>query len=191
MTNQLVKEILDVFSNDGKEYLGVESRNIVHSKGLWHKTVHLWIRNKNGDLLLQKRAPDKETHPDMWDISCAGHVGAGDSTKNAAVRECAEELGLEIDPEDLLRIEQLFRTYLNEDNSLIDNEITDVFILDRTVELSEITPDGSEVTAVKFISVKEFEARCFYEREVFVPHDQEYQLLFSYLRAKYLKNNQI
>lgn len=184
MKNNSVNEYLDVYSDDGKKHLGVMPRNIVHNKGLWHKTVHLWIRNGQGELLLQKRAPDKDTHPDMWDISCAGHVGAGDTTKNAAVRECKEELGLSIESKDLLPVGQLFRTYINGDNSLIDNEITDIFMLSRTIESEDIVPDGTEVTAVKFISVDKFKQCCFQEREEIVPHDQEYELLFSYLSYK-------
>ena len=184
MKKQSVSELVDVYSCGGKKHLGVESRNVVHKKGLWHKTVHLWIRNSKGELLLQKRAPDKETHPDMWDISCAGHVGAGDTTINAAVRECSEEIGLSINQQNLRQLGQLFRTYKKEDNSLIDNEITDIFLLDRPVELHEITPDGSEVTAVKYMAVEEFKRHCFRERDVFVSHDREYQLLFSYLNGK-------
>ena len=32
----------------------------VHRKGLHHRTVHVWVRNAKGELLLQKRSSTKE-----------------------------------------------------------------------------------------------------------------------------------
>lgn len=181
MNNQCFTELLDVFSDNGLKHLGKMSRNVVHSNGLWHKTVHIWVRNRSGELLLQRRGFDKETHPGMWDISCAGHVGAGDTTRNAAVRECREELGCAITSDDLIFLGQLFRTYRKPDNSLVDNEITDVFLLSFPVERSEVTADGEEVSEIAFIAVDEFKRRCFIENENIVPHEKEYQLLFSFI----------
>lgn len=181
MLNEKTPELLDVFSKDGKVYLGKKDRKVLHANGLWHKTVHLWIRNQSGELLLQKRGPDKETHPGMWDISCAGHVGAGETTGKTAVRECREELGLAITSDDLIFLGQLFRTYRKPDNSLVDNEITDVFLLSFPVERSEVTVDGEEVSEIAFIAVDEFKRRCLIENEAIVPHEKEYQLLFNHL----------
>jgi hypothetical protein len=50
-----------------------ETRALVHMKGLWHRVVHVWIYNRNRELLLQKRASIKETWPDKWDISSVWH----------------------------------------------------------------------------------------------------------------------
>jgi hypothetical protein len=48
----------------------------------------VWIMNSKGEVILQKRAPQKESYPNMWDISSAGsftnntkllgHISAGD-----------------------------------------------------------------------------------------------------------------
>jgi isopentenyl-diphosphate Delta-isomerase len=69
-------EMIDILDESGKETGEIESREIVHSKGLWHKTVHVWILNHKGEFLFQKRSMKKETHPGLWDISCAGHVAS-------------------------------------------------------------------------------------------------------------------
>lgn len=42
------------------------TRSEVHSKGLWHKAVHIWIVNDKRELILQKRSHEKITNPDMW-----------------------------------------------------------------------------------------------------------------------------
>lgn len=35
----------------------------------------------------------------LWDLSCSGHVEEGESMTDACVRECREELGLNVAPE--------------------------------------------------------------------------------------------
>lgn len=42
--------------------------------GDWHRAVHVWIYVQSTEsLLIQKRAACKESWPDLWDISAAGH----------------------------------------------------------------------------------------------------------------------
>ena len=66
--------------------------------------AHVWLWRKDGEtveILLQKRADDKRTWPGYTDISAAGHVDAGETPLESAVREAKEELGLDVDPEAL------------------------------------------------------------------------------------------
>eukprot|EP00928_Gymnodinium_smaydae_P074549 TRINITY_DN57586_c0_g1_i1.p1 TRINITY_DN57586_c0_g1~~TRINITY_DN57586_c0_g1_i1.p1 ORF type:complete len:289 (-),score=22.16 TRINITY_DN57586_c0_g1_i1:50-916(-) len=75
----------------------VKERGLVHKSGDWHRSVHVWLLDSTGDLLLQKRSEHKDTHPNRWDVSCAGHIGAGDDGLSTAVRELDEELGIKVD----------------------------------------------------------------------------------------------
>ena len=45
-----------------------------------------------------------------WACAAAGHVEAGESVEAAAVREAAEEVGVRLDPRDLLPLATLHRT---------------------------------------------------------------------------------
>jgi len=45
-----------------------------------------------------------------WAVSAAGHVEAGEDAVSAAVREAAEELGVVLDPEDLVPLCAMHRT---------------------------------------------------------------------------------
>ena len=74
---------------------GAASRAEVHGNNLRHRAVHLFIFNRAGDLLLQKRSRWKDRHPNLWDSSAAGHVGAGEEYDSTAARELEEELGVE------------------------------------------------------------------------------------------------
>ena len=74
--------------------IGAAPRREVHGNNLRHRAVHIFIFNREGELLLQKRSRWKDRHPNLWDSSAAGHVGAGEEYDGAAVRELREELGV-------------------------------------------------------------------------------------------------
>ena len=53
-------ELLDVV-NENNELTGdIVEREIVHEMGLWHREVAVIIVNKEGKMLLEKRAPTKK-----------------------------------------------------------------------------------------------------------------------------------
>jgi len=70
-------EFFDVLDKNGNPTGQVKDRNDVHRDGDWHKAVHIWIINFKGELLIQKRSPNKDTGAGQWDISAAGHMPAG------------------------------------------------------------------------------------------------------------------
>jgi 16S rRNA (adenine1518-N6/adenine1519-N6)-dimethyltransferase len=70
------------------------SRREAHEKKLRHRAVHILLRNRKGELFLQKRSRWKDVAPGLWDSSAAGHVAAGDSYDLTAPREVEEELGV-------------------------------------------------------------------------------------------------
>ena len=96
-----MEELLDIYTREG-EHLGARTRSECHqdNPGFYHKPVWIWIFNSDGKLLAQKRAKYKKIAPGLWDIPSAGHVGAGESSIEGAVRETKEELGVDTKPED-------------------------------------------------------------------------------------------
>ena len=98
MTADRDNEMLDLV-DDRNRIIGRVSRGNVHGNpSLQHRAVHVFVRNSDGDLFLQKRSGDKRIQPGKWDTSVGGHVQAGQSYEEAAWREASEELG--IAPED-------------------------------------------------------------------------------------------
>ncbi len=61
---------------------------------LLHPVVHLHIINRYGEIYLQRRSPDKDFLPGLWDTAVGGHVIYGEQPLEALYREAAEELGL-------------------------------------------------------------------------------------------------
>ena len=74
---------------------------------LVHRSIHVLVFDAANRLVVQRRSPDKQTYPDVWDCSCAGHVEESDYTGGpdddldgvyaaVAERELEEELGLRV-----------------------------------------------------------------------------------------------
>ena len=174
-------ETVEILTGSGERTGSIVSRNEVHGKGLWHGTVHIWIRDINGDLLFQKRALSKKSHPGLWDISCAGHISAGDTSCGAAVREMMEELGIKADTQYLRPLFTVKQQYINSDNTLIDNEITDVYLYGVPIRLQEILVDAGEVAGICFFPSNILKSSKLKDRKTFVQHDEEYVQLSDIL----------
>ena len=97
-------ELIDVLDENGVKTGEILSRKEVHKKGLWHRAIVVAIVNENNQVLLQQRSAIKEKNANMWDISVAGHISAGQDSLSAAAREINEEvsvnLGYKVDIKD-------------------------------------------------------------------------------------------
>ena len=131
-------EYFDVLTPDGGRTGQVKERSAVHRDGDWHGTAHIWlVRRQNGRLqvLLQKRSRKKETFPGCFDTSCAGHLSAGDSFEEGALRELAEELGIRAQASDLFSV-GLYSYEVKETfggTDIIDREIAAVYLYQKPV----------------------------------------------------------
>ena len=87
-------EYIDIFDENNNPTGEVKEKTQAHEDGNFHRTAHIWIMNDKKELLLQKRSTTKKSHPNCWDISGAGHIMAGESVIDGAIRELKEELGI-------------------------------------------------------------------------------------------------
>ena len=69
----------------------------------YHRAVHIIVEAFFARLVLQKKAKGTE-NAGKWSSGVSGHVRFNESYKEAAIREAKEELGLEIDPDELHKI---------------------------------------------------------------------------------------
>lgn len=148
-------EYIDIVTHEGKPTGRTALKSEIHKNGWYHNTIHVWLFNKEGQLLLQQRSHKKKIHPLLWDVSAAGHIDAGETFVEAALRETQEELGLELDANQLNKI----GTFLHENNyeKIQDNEFHQVFIAELKVDLKDLVPQADEVEALKLVSFSEFE----------------------------------
>lgn len=150
-------EYIDVATKEGALTGKRELKSIIHQKGLYHHTSHVWLYTKKKEILLAQRSSKKAICPLLWDVSVAGHIDAGETPKQAAVRETKEEIGLDLLESDLTLI-GVYECFQNYDNGLIDNEFHNTFIAELKVPLSQLVPQENEVEALKLVSFQEFES---------------------------------
>ena len=175
-------ELIDVLDAITAEPLGQRKpKPDVHRDGDWHRAIHVWIVNSDGRVLLQKRSLLKENHPGLWDVSCAGHVSAGENAIDAAIREADEELGVELRPNELEPIGVTRESHVLNDGTYFDNEVHELFIVRRDVDPSSLRLQAGEVDDVRLVTIEEL--RALISRGDLVDHPHEYALLLSVLAA--------
>tara|TARA_R110002111_G_scaffold49709_5_gene87530 strand:+ start:11781 stop:12338 length:558 start_codon:yes stop_codon:yes gene_type:complete len=150
-------EYIDIVDKYGNPTGESELKSVIHQKGYYHNTAHIWFYTYGGNILLSQRSAKKPICPLLWDVSVAGHIDAGESIKTAAIRETQEEIGLTITQESLQKI-GVFKCLQSYDNGINDNEFHHTFISELKVQLSELIPQKEEVEALKLVSIDEFKS---------------------------------
>ncbi len=140
-------ERIDILTSAGQLTGKTCLKSEAHQKGLYHQTVHVWFYTENGKILLQKRAAVKKVFPNHWDVSVAGHMGAGEKTITAAIRETKEEIGIDIAAEDLIKIGYR-KDEIIHPNGILDNEFKHIYLCKLQKELHELTMQVGEVDAL-------------------------------------------
>ena len=172
-------EMFDIIDMDGNKTGAIKERGVVHREGAFHATSHIWIVRKNEksgyDILLQKRSACKDSHPGCYDISSAGHIGAGDEALESALRELEEELGIKAKPEELLEFGVQYKNYEGEfyGRPFRDNQRSILYLYKEPINMDELVLQESEIESVIWMDYKEaLEAirkntmkHCIYEEE--------------------------
>ena len=145
-------EYLDIYDEQGN-FLGTEERSVVHTKGLWLKTVHCWLYDKEGNIFFQRRA-DRGT---LYTTS-SGHLSAGESVTEAFQREIKEEIGLDIDASDATHVNvvpfQMDR--IKEDGSVFrDRAFANVYVDLYEGDYKDFHMDESEVSGIVIVNAKD------------------------------------
>lgn len=144
----MLQEVILV--NEHDEQIGVMEKITAHEKALLHRAFSIFIFNKDGLMLLQKRAASKYHSPGLWTNACCSHPMPGEITHQAAVRRLEEELGF------TTAIEKAFHfTYkASFDNGLTEHEFDHVYIGQHE---GLILPNPNEVEAYRYLSLTEIQ----------------------------------
>lgn len=162
-------ELIDVLDATGKQTGRRKPRSEVHRDGDWHGSVFVVVQNHQGDVLLQLRAPDKDSYPNRWDISCGGHISAGEDALTTAQRELEEELGVHATTDQLRYIATIPHQSHSAAN-FIDNCFYSLYFFTEPCELDELHYQESEIAAIKFVSGKQLRKMVQSHDPSLVPH---------------------
>ena len=146
-------ELIDILNPEGKSTGKTALKSEAHKNGWFHATAHIWFFTSDEKILLQKRALTKKVFPGIWDISVAGHIGAGEEILEGAKREVFEEIGLILEDKDFIKIGTRIHQ-VNHENGIQDNEHHHVFIAELKTPISELTMQPEEVAGLELWDLK-------------------------------------
>ncbi|MFA9466227.1 MAG: NUDIX domain-containing protein [Velocimicrobium sp.] len=177
-------EFIDIYDNLGQKCGMTFEKDEAHNKALIHKGVCVWIINSNDEILLQTRS-SHVMFPNMLDISFSGHIQAGETSLDAAIREGREELGINLVID---KLQYLFscREYGGIDG-YFENEIDDVFLYRADIPIEEYTFCDNEVKEVSYVSLDEFKMMVVANSTMLLPYETHYHFFLTALSSRLIQ----
>ncbi|PLB33892.1 isopentenyl-diphosphate delta-isomerase IDI1 [Aspergillus candidus] len=170
---RLMEEVCIVLDEDDKP-IGSASKKTCHlmtniDKGLLHRAFSCFLFDKNKRLLLQQRASEKITFPDMWTNTCCSHpLGIPGETgseldaavlgvKRAAQRKLEQELGIKPEQVPIEKFEFFTRIHYKapSDGKWGEHEIDYILFIEADVDV-DVNPNEARDTC--YVSPDELKA---------------------------------
>ncbi|KAH8550786.1 isopentenyl pyrophosphate isomerase [Umbelopsis sp. PMI_123] len=167
---RLMEEMCIVIDKDDKR-IGADSKKTCHlmdniNAGLLHRAFSVFLFDSQNRLLLQQRASEKITFPDMWTNTCCSHPlntaselveEAQLGARTAAQRKLEHELGIKAEQVPLDNFEFLTRIHYlaPSDGMWGEHEIDYIFFIKADVDM-EVNPN--EVRDTKYVTPEELRA---------------------------------
>ena len=149
-------EYIDIVTETGEPTGKRALKSEAHKNGWFHNTTHVWLYTLQGEILLSQRSASKKIFPLLWDVSAAGHVDAGESVIDAAIRETFEELGFSLVEADLFSVGVHRHLSTYDEGSIKDYEFHHAYIAELKSPASDLRLQIGEVESVKLVSFDEF-----------------------------------
>ncbi|MDY7102061.1 MAG: NUDIX domain-containing protein [Actinomycetota bacterium] len=87
-------ELVEWVDEDGAT-IEVVTRGRMRAENLRHRSVYIVVRSAADEVLVHRRADWKDVFASHWDVAFGGVCDVGEAWEPAAVRELAEEAGVE------------------------------------------------------------------------------------------------
>ena len=125
----------------GEKLFREKGTKLIVPKGRYSIVVLAFIENSNGEFLFQMTSKRKKN---VW-ATTGGHVKSGQTSKEAIIEEIKEELGIDINEDEV----KLFKTYK------YDDAFKDVFYIKKDIDINSLTYEEDEVEYVKYLTKDE------------------------------------
>ena len=125
----------------GEKLFREKGTKLIVPKGRYSVVVLAFIENSKGEFLFQMTSKRKKN---VW-ATTGGHVKSGQTSKEAIIEEIKEELGIDINEDEV----KLFKTYK------YDDAFKDVFYIKKDIDINSLTYEKDEVEYVKYLTKDE------------------------------------
>lgn len=122
----------------GEKLFRKKGTKLIVPKGRYSVVVLAFIENSKGEFLFQMTSKRKKN---VW-ATTGGHVKSGQTSKEAIIEEIKEELGIDINADEV----KLFKTYK------YDDAFKDVFYIKKDIDINSLTYEKDEVEYVKYLT---------------------------------------
>ena len=151
-------EVFDLYDKDRQKTDKTMKRGMAVPDDHFRMVVHAALFGSNGKMLIQQRQNDKESWPDLWDLTVGGHVRSGETSSECVGRELDEELGIKIDFSDK---RPCFTVNF-------DTGFDDYYVVTMDVDLNDINLQTEEVQAARWASLEKILEMI--DKGVFIPY---------------------
>ena len=149
-------EIVDIYDGKKNKTGKTVERNTKPKLGEYRLSIHIWITNSKGELLIQRRSANKKIFPNMWNET-GGAASTGETSEMTCAREFEEELGVKPNMNKAELIGSIKRKY----------DYVDVWHIEQDIDLHDIKMQKDEVSEVKYVTIDEL--KKIIENKEFVP----------------------
>lgn len=137
-------DLQDVY-NAQKEMTGISKYRNEFNNNEYSMSTFIWIVNNKDELLIQLRA-STEDKPNTYGIT-GGAVNKGETSLEASIRELKEELGLDVNKEQLIYVASERRK----------KKFFEYYMLNIDIDINNLILQKEEVDKVEWISIEDYE----------------------------------
>lgn len=166
-------ELVDLYDENRLPLGRTAERHAKKDPGELRMVVHVCIFNSRGELLIQRRTPEKTAWPQLWDVSVGGGVDAGETSRQGAEREVQEELGYALD---LKGVRPAVTVNF-------EGGFDDFFVVSRDVNLQELSLQKEEVSEVCWATLET--VLKMVERGEFIPYPPSFLRFLFEARGRF------
>ena len=162
-------ELLDVYDNDGKPTGRVvvrRDKTVMLSDNEHIAVGVIFIQNSKGEFLIQKTSKEKGGEY----TSTGGHVDSGETPLESIKREVKEELGLNVDNDNIVELGYL----------LYDRPIRFMFYLKKDIDMQTLKLQQEEVESAEFMPVDKIKELIDQEL-LLTSHEKIFNKVLEYL----------
>lgn len=146
-----MSEIIPIVNKNDEVISSIQKDLFDKTTGAIYRTIVLFLFNKDGKILIQRRGFNKKTYAGKWDLAAvAGHVSYGEDYLDTVVRETKEEIGLDISRDNFHLGEKKFTQTVQG-----KRRFTQVFWAIEDFSEKDIKLQKNEVAEFKLISLPE------------------------------------
>ncbi len=164
-----------ILVNSADEPVGTMKKIDCHQgDGTLHRAFSVFIFNRAGEVLLQKRSAQKMLWPMYWSNACCSHPRDGEDAIDAAHRRLEQELGINTQLTFLYKFE--YQASFSDVGS--ENELCWVWV--GFAEAEDITPNDNEIAEWRFFSKAELDHELENNPQSYTPWmKMEWQRIFE------------